>query len=271
MPTSDSRSSGGPSRSCRPSSSAPTSAPPRNHQSGRTLGLGLRAATALFAHFGVEWEISDATSDELHELTQWVTLQAAATAAARRRSRPRRQHRAGRLVQGLVRPDGKDAHVCWRPGRLTGGVGTVTCEAVRPRSYPRLPGPATTPRRCAQHDADSTAPVERVARPPSRAPCSFRRHRRADLGARAGNASPHVRNRLTRIAGEPGNRGHHAAGEQDQWAAWLKKPVTAIYSAYFRGPWSPHSTRPSPERSIRPRATGCTTRCRTPSAGRTYG
>jgi alpha-galactosidase len=45
---------------------------PRNHQTGRTLDLSFRAGTALFGHFGVEWDVSRATEPERAELAAWV-------------------------------------------------------------------------------------------------------------------------------------------------------------------------------------------------------
>ena len=45
---------------------------PRNHQTGRTLDLSLRAGTALFGHFGIEWDVSTLTADEQEELGSWV-------------------------------------------------------------------------------------------------------------------------------------------------------------------------------------------------------
>lgn len=47
---------------------------PRAHQTGRTLPLDFRAATALFGAFGIEWDLSTATDDELDRLAVWVGL-----------------------------------------------------------------------------------------------------------------------------------------------------------------------------------------------------
>ncbi|WP_432946929.1 alpha-galactosidase [Kribbella sp. CA-253562] len=48
--------------------------PPKAHTTGRTQTLGFRAATALFGHFGIEWDISAASADERAELAGWVAL-----------------------------------------------------------------------------------------------------------------------------------------------------------------------------------------------------
>lgn len=47
---------------------------PVAHQTGRALPLDFRAATALFGAFGVEWDLSTASDDELVALTGWVAL-----------------------------------------------------------------------------------------------------------------------------------------------------------------------------------------------------
>jgi alpha-galactosidase len=49
-------------------------AAPFSHQTGRYMPLSLRCATALFGHFGIEWDITTASSDELTELAQWIQL-----------------------------------------------------------------------------------------------------------------------------------------------------------------------------------------------------
>jgi alpha-galactosidase len=46
--------------------------PPHAHTTGRTHDLSFRAGTALFGHFGIEWDIASATPDERAELRRWV-------------------------------------------------------------------------------------------------------------------------------------------------------------------------------------------------------
>ncbi|TDO46164.1 alpha-galactosidase [Kribbella sp. VKM Ac-2527] len=48
--------------------------PPRAHTTGRTQALSFRAITALFGHFGIEWDIASATAEEREELKGWVAL-----------------------------------------------------------------------------------------------------------------------------------------------------------------------------------------------------
>jgi alpha-galactosidase len=45
---------------------------PTSHTTGRTLTLDFRAATALFGSFGIEWDLTQATDDDLDQLATWV-------------------------------------------------------------------------------------------------------------------------------------------------------------------------------------------------------
>ena len=67
---------------------------PFSHQTGRYMPLSLRCATALFAHFGIEWDITRASQEELAELAQWIQLY----------KRHRRLIHSGRVVR-LETPD----------------------------------------------------------------------------------------------------------------------------------------------------------------------
>jgi alpha-galactosidase len=48
--------------------------PPTAHTTDRTQTLGFRAATALFGHFGVEWDISAATEQDRAGLAEVIAL-----------------------------------------------------------------------------------------------------------------------------------------------------------------------------------------------------
>ena len=48
--------------------------PPHSHTTSRTHDLSFRAGTALFGHFGIEWDIAAATPEERAELAWWVAL-----------------------------------------------------------------------------------------------------------------------------------------------------------------------------------------------------
>ncbi|GAA4159847.1 alpha-galactosidase [Gryllotalpicola daejeonensis] len=43
-----------------------------NHTTGRQSTLSFRAATAVFGHFGIEWDLRQATPDERAELREWI-------------------------------------------------------------------------------------------------------------------------------------------------------------------------------------------------------
>ena len=47
---------------------------PKAHTTGRVHDLDFRAITALFGHFGIEWDLTTATSDELAALAGWVAV-----------------------------------------------------------------------------------------------------------------------------------------------------------------------------------------------------
>ncbi len=107
-------------------------ASPTSHTTGRTLGLTLRAATALFSHLGIEWNLLSASADERRELAAWVALH--------KRLRP--------LLHGgrVVHVDHPDAG--WRirgvvaDGRAEAvfSLVRVATSAVRPTPAVRLPG-----------------------------------------------------------------------------------------------------------------------------------
>ena len=45
-----------------------------SHTTGRYHSLNFRAATALFGHLGIEWDLTVASDEELHQLKQWVAF-----------------------------------------------------------------------------------------------------------------------------------------------------------------------------------------------------
>lgn len=44
----------------------------RSHVTGRWHDLEFRAATAVFGHFGIEWDLAQATDQELAQLSRWI-------------------------------------------------------------------------------------------------------------------------------------------------------------------------------------------------------
>lgn len=47
---------------------------PRSHTTGRTHDLAFRAGTALFGHFGIEWDLTTLSAAQRAELRDWVQL-----------------------------------------------------------------------------------------------------------------------------------------------------------------------------------------------------
>ena len=70
---------------------------PTSHTTGRTLGLDFRAATALFGSFGIEWDLTDASDDDLARIADWVTRY--------------RRHRPLLHTGRVVRPESSDEAV----------------------------------------------------------------------------------------------------------------------------------------------------------------
>ncbi len=46
----------------------------RSHTTGREHDLNFRAATAIFGHLGIEWDLSRASAAELGELADWIAF-----------------------------------------------------------------------------------------------------------------------------------------------------------------------------------------------------
>jgi alpha-galactosidase len=46
----------------------------RSHTTHRVHDLGFRAGTALFGHFGIEWDLTKASDEEFSELGEWIAL-----------------------------------------------------------------------------------------------------------------------------------------------------------------------------------------------------
>jgi alpha-galactosidase len=46
----------------------------RSHTTGRVHDLSFRAATAIFGHLGIEWDLAAATAQELTDLREWISF-----------------------------------------------------------------------------------------------------------------------------------------------------------------------------------------------------
>ena len=80
----------------------------RAHTTGRKLDLSFRAATAMFGHLGVEWDLTEATPAERRELASWIELY--------------KQHRAlihtGRVVRRSLEDDALWLHGAIAPDAI---------------------------------------------------------------------------------------------------------------------------------------------------------
>ncbi|HEY0167885.1 MAG TPA: alpha-galactosidase [Jatrophihabitans sp.] len=131
---------------------------PQSHQTRRLLPLDFRAGTALFGHFGVEWDITSASEADLATLARWIELY---------KSQRELLH-GGRMVRldsavrdawvhGVIAPDRSAAVVAyaqldelthepprWRvPGLDPARRYAVT--RIDPAAWPRYEAPATGP------------------------------------------------------------------------------------------------------------------------------
>jgi alpha-galactosidase len=95
---------------------------PFSHQTGRYMPLSLRGATALFGHFGIEWDLTQAPPGELAELAAWIQLY--------------QQHRALIHAGRLVRIDTPD-DTAWMHGVVAADSTTALM------SYVQLDEPRT--------------------------------------------------------------------------------------------------------------------------------
>lgn len=74
----------------------------RSHTTGRLHTLAFRAATALFGHLGIEWDLASASEDEVSQLRFWLDLH--------------KRHRALLHSGELVRIDRAEEDVLWIHG-----------------------------------------------------------------------------------------------------------------------------------------------------------
>jgi alpha-galactosidase len=80
--------------------------PPRSHTTGRIHGLDFRAGTALFGHFGIEWDIFAASVAERARLAEWIALYKSLRPLLHGGDVVRGDHPdPGLFVHGVVAPD----------------------------------------------------------------------------------------------------------------------------------------------------------------------
>lgn len=105
---------------------------PTAHTTRRTHTLAFRCATALFGHFGIEWDIRTATPDELKELADWVDLY----------KQVRGLLSTGTTIRGEYPDDSYWVHGVVAPDRQT-AMFALVCMDTSPSAQPgwiRLPG-----------------------------------------------------------------------------------------------------------------------------------
>ncbi|MEU7181992.1 MULTISPECIES: alpha-galactosidase [Streptomyces] len=83
---------------------------PLSHTTGRTHSLDFRAGTALFGHFGIEWDLTAASAAERARLAEWVALYRALRPLLHTGTVVRADHPDPALwVHGVVAADGARA------------------------------------------------------------------------------------------------------------------------------------------------------------------
>ncbi len=86
---------------------------PRAHVSGRHTDLSFRAATALFAHAGIEWDVSALGDDDLDYLRRWAALYKARRGLIHSGTVVRLEHSdASVIAHGVVAKDGSEGLYC---------------------------------------------------------------------------------------------------------------------------------------------------------------
>jgi len=100
---------------------------PRAHTTGRVLDLSFRAATAVFGHVGVEWDLTEATEAELSELSAWIAFAKEVRGLVHTGTTVRGDGDSAIWLHGLVSPARDEALYAavimdrpstWPPGRL---------------------------------------------------------------------------------------------------------------------------------------------------------
>lgn len=107
-------------------------ASPVSHTTGRTSNMALRGATAIWGHFGIEWDISSADPREIEELAEWIAFY--------------KENREFLLTGQMVREDGPDETI-WISGVVSPNKSRALYQVVSrgrspmsPRGRSHLPG-----------------------------------------------------------------------------------------------------------------------------------
>lgn len=81
-----------------------------SHTTGRTHDLSFRASTALFGHYGIEWNLSDASESDRADVAEWVALHKRFRALIHSGRTVRVDHPIEELVaHGIIAQDASEA------------------------------------------------------------------------------------------------------------------------------------------------------------------
>lgn len=120
-----------------------------SHTTGRTHSLDFRAATAMFGHFGIEWNINNLDPAELASLTEWVQTHKRFRTLIHTGRTVRVDHPVAELsVSGSVAADGSEAlfslTLLARPSTWPPGLVRIPGLDPDTRFVVELVGPLTT-------------------------------------------------------------------------------------------------------------------------------
>jgi alpha-galactosidase len=105
---------------------------PRSHTTGRVQDLDFRAGTALFGHFGIEWDLTEADEQQRARLAEWVRAYRELREFLHSGLVVRADHHdPGMWVHGVVAPD---------RSRAVYALVQVTTSVQSPVGPVRLPG-----------------------------------------------------------------------------------------------------------------------------------
>jgi alpha-galactosidase len=138
--------------------------PTHAHTTGRTHDLAFRAGTALFGHFGIEWDIATASQQEIADLSRWIFVYKQLRHLLHSGTVVRADHPDAALwVHGVVASDASEALFA---------LVSMTTTVTGPSGQARLPGldPDTAYRVTPQAPADTVPTLDQVPTPWLKAP-----------------------------------------------------------------------------------------------------
>jgi alpha-galactosidase len=156
--------------------------PPRSHTTGRTQDLSFRVATALFGHFGIEWDIASASPEERSALAEAVAFYKSVRSVLHTGTLVRGDHPdPSATLTGVVAADGASAVFGY--AQLTSSERTVPAMV-------RLPGLDPDRRYEVRPVSPGGAPLTLQAPPPDDAPRVFTGRVLAEVGVRPPALAP---------------------------------------------------------------------------------